>query len=731
MLDYSGIDISFSWSGWLFILLSILAITFSFWSYKETLPPVTAFKKNFLALLRSASLILALFILFEPLLNLTYQKEEPPVVAVMIDRSESMSIADSSGNRPTLIRNITHSEALKMLSGSHLLEYFGFSDALEPLRIEQLDSLSFDGAQTDIAASLESLKKKMSGRNFAATILLTDGQYNLGVNPASYASIYGFPVFTIGIGDPAEPKDIAITQVVYNDIVYLNNKIPVDVSMISFGYKGKPVSVQLMSDDKVIQTKYLNISDDGAVMRVAFDFQAEKIGLQKFVVRVSPLAEELTDKNNSKAFYIKVVKSKVNVCLISGSPGPDHSFLYKALSENPDINIKAFVEKKDGSFIEVTEPVTETAQGTIDCYIFNNYPTFNSDPGRFQSYVNAIQKDRRPFMLFCGTQLDPAKCLLLNDAVAAEIKPDFSLEESTVSPTLSLTGKNSVIMKVSDNAADAIEQWQELPPVWIGKLRVLPKEGSDVLARVDMTKATNVIRSRKDIPLIISRKTAQNKSIVVVPYGLWKSYFVMAGLRKSNTAYVSFISNSVKWVTTIDDTKPVIVTVSKNVYRNGEKILFNGQVYDEQYNPVNDASVKVKIMAGNRIHDIELEFAGNGRYTGQLNGLEVGDYEFEGEAIRQDMSLGKDRGKFAVEGFSIELLQTAMNENLLKAIAAESGGHYFAAAEFSDIEKYFNYPPLLIEVKKEIELWNKMVLLFILAGLLTIEWFLRKRADML
>jgi hypothetical protein len=711
--------------------LSIAAAAFSFWFYKDTIPPVTPFKKNLLASLRSVSLILVLFILFEPLLDLTYQKEERPLVAVLVDRSESMSISDSSGSRPSWVHQVTHSEILKKLSATHQIDYFSFSDALDPLRPGQLDSLTFGGSQTDIAAALESLKKKMLGKNFAAVILLTDGQYNLGVNPASYASVYGYPVYTVGIGDAAEPKDIAITQVVYNDIVYLNNKIPVDVSLVSFGYKGKPVSVQLLAEGRVIQTRYLNVPEDGTVLKASFDFQAEKTGLQKFVVSVSPLADELTDKNNSKAFYIKVVKSKVSICLISGSPGPDHSFLYKVLAENPDIHVKAFVEKKDGSFMDVTEPGGGKPAEAFDCYIFNNYPTSSSDMGRLQTYVHAIQNDRRPFMLFYGSQLDVTKYRLFSDAAPVEIKPDLSLDETLVYPSLSLTGKNSVIMKVTDNASDAVQQWQELPPVWIGKLNVIPSAGSDILARVDMSKATNVIRARKDIPLIVSKKTGQNKSIFVVPYGLWKSYFVMAGLRKTNTAYVSFISNAVKWLTTMEDTKPVIVTVSKNIYRNGEKVLFNGQVYDEQYNPVNDASVKVTIKAGNRIHDVALEFAGNGRYGGQLNGLEVGDYEYEGEAVRQDVLLGKDRGKFAVEDFSVELLRTAMNEKLLKAVAAESGGHYFAAQDFSDIEKHIQFQPLQIEEKKEIELWNKIVLLFVLAGLLAAEWFIRKRLDML
>jgi hypothetical protein len=711
--------------------LCAASVAFSFWSYKETIPPVTPFKKNVLAILRSFSFLIVLFILFEPLLSLTYQKKEDPIVAVLIDQSESMSITDPDCNRPETVKRILHEEVWRALFSKYQIEYYGFSDKINRFNESAKDSLSFKGNQTDIASSLESLKKQMTGKNFAAAIIVSDGQYNLGVHPVSYASTYGIPLFTVGVGDPVEPKDIAISQVIYNDVVYLNNKIPVDVSMVAFGYKGKPVSVQLISDGKVIQTRYLNVPEDGAVIKASFDFQVEKIGLQKFVVSVSPLTDELTVKNNSKAFFIKVVKNRLNIALISGTPGPEHSFLYKTLIESPDVHVKARIEKKDGSFVETAEGVAESSEEPVDAFIFNNYPTVNSDPAQFQKYVRAINDDRMPFLLFCGPQMDLNKFQQMKNAAPANIRLENTSDEIAVYPSLSLAGKNSVIMKVSENPSDAVQQWQELPPMWIGRFTAEPKEGSEVLVRVDMSRAGNMLRSRKDIPLILSKRTGQNKSLLVMPYGFWKSYFVMSGLGKSNAAYSGFLINAVKWLAAKDDSKPVIIQSSKNIYRNSEKILFTGQVYDEQYNPVNDAAVKVKVRSSKGIYDVGMESAGNGRYVGSLNGLEVGDYEFEVEAIRQDMILGKDRGKLAVEDFSVELLQTGMNEKLLRAMAVESGGQFFLPDDFSESAGAFNFQPLITDEKIEIDLWNKIALLFLLTALLSVEWFIRKRADML
>ncbi|MBL7994913.1 hypothetical protein JNM05_06025 [bacterium] len=730
-MGYSGVDINFSWSLWILLFLCIAAVAFSFWSYKETIPPASAIKKNLLASIRSLSIILVLIILFEPILDLTFQKEERPVIAVLVDQSESMGMVDKIADRQAAVRSVIRSETLQKLSDRYDIEYFTFSDDLKSASVIEIDTLFFNGSATDISSSLESLKKKMLGRNFAAAILITDGQYNLGVNPATYAAAYGYPVYTIGIGDPVESKDVSITHVAHNDIVYLNNKIPVDVSLTAFGYKGKSLSVQLLSENKVIQTKYVTIPDDGLALKAAFDFQAVKTGLQKFTIKVAAQQDELTVNNNSKSFFIRVLKSKVNVCLVSGSPGAEHSFLYKSLTENNDIQVKALVEKKDGSFIDIIEPNSDAMTAGYDGYIFNDYPTANSNHVQFQAYANSILQDSKPFMLFNGTQLDITRVQQLKEVLPVELKPDMTLDESLVYPMLTVTGKNSVVMKVSDNPADAVQQWMDLPPMWINKIDVTAREGSEVLARLDMARAGNALKSRKDFPLIVSKRTNKTKSIVVVPYGFWKSYFIMSGLGRNNIAYQSFIANAVRWLTTQDDTRSVIISTSKNIYRNGEKIIFSGQAYDEHYSPVNDASLKVQIKMPNRTYDVAMELTGNGRYEGSINGLETGDYDFEGEAIRQDVSLGRDRGKFAVESFSVELLHTNMNKKLLNSIASESGGQFFTPADFHAIMNIPPFHPLITEQRKQIELWNTVILLFMLTGLLTTEWFIRKKADML
>ncbi|MBX7152435.1 hypothetical protein K1X84_12390 [bacterium] len=726
-MEYSNFDLNFAGGLLLFIILSAAAVFFSFWTYKETIPPVSKFRRRFLASLRSLAMIVLWFILLEPVLQLTRNEEERPIVAVLIDASESMTIRDQGIDRKSLLQALLSSETLKQMESQNDVSFFSFGDDLREVSGQNLDSIQWSASQTDISSSLLDLKQKMIGKNFASVVLLTDGQYNIGSNPVTEAGLLGVPVFTVGFGSPVETKDILISQVLANEIAYLKSKIPVDVTIASFGFKKKRLTVNILHDNKIIKTQVIDAGDDGSVINVSFELEADTEGLQKYAVSVVPLSGELTDKNNTKSFFVKILKNKMNVLVISGAPGSDHSFLYQTLAVDPNMDVSALIEKKDGSFIQAGEQQNNEP----DCFIFNNYPTARSDLKTFQAYVNKITLEKKGWLVFYGLQTDLNKLQQLQAVSPVEWKSDPALDEANVSFNLSLSGKNGAILKVSDNPAETAKQWGELPPVWIARAMANPVPGSDVLARVDMSRVSNLIRMRKDIPLITTLKSGSSKSIAVSAYGLWKTQFIMNGLGRTNEAYQRFVQNAVRWLSTKDDSKQVIITSAKQLYRNGEKILFSAQVYDEQLHAVSDAEVKLKVTSENGTTDLQLDPVGNGRYEGSINGLNAGDYVYSGDAIRNETLIGTDKGKLTVENYSIELIQTSMNEKLLRSVAQESGGEYYSPDQFGDIIQRMKFKPLVYEKNEELELWNKTMLLFLFAGLVSLEWFIRKRSDMM
>lgn len=727
-MNYTAFDLAFSWPLILLIVLGAVVVAFSFWSYRETLPPVAAWKHMTLSLLRSFSLLLVLFLLFEPMLSLGYQETLKPIVAILVDTSESMSVRDAATDRPAILRKLLSNPQWKILAERADVEWYSIADRLRPL--VPSDTMTLTGHATDITASLETLKNDMIGRPLQATVVISDGRVNVGANPVSYAPLFGGPVFAVGVGESKEQKDVFIGQVIANETAYKESTVPADASISAFGYAGRRLSVRLLHNGREIQNRFVDAPEDGGQVRVPFDFKADEEGLQKYEIRIDRLDGELTDKNNEKAFFVRVLKNKTRVHLVSGAPGYDHSFLYQAMMDDPNVDVVAWVGKKNGGFMTGPEEAP-FKDGEADGYVLNHFPTANTSMSVFQRLASAILEGNKGVMVLYGPETDLKKLESLQPVSAVVWRPDKVLEEVAVPVALTLAGRYSALLKLSENPSETAGGWAEWPPVLISRVVAEPLPGSDVLAKADVSKLGRVLQSRGDLPLIVTRRTAKSKSLIVAAYGLGRTHLMAKGLGRSQDAYRTLVANGVRWISTMEDSKPVLITTSKRVYRRGERLLFSAQVYDDALRPANDAIVSLEVSGNETSVPLQLNALGNGRYESTLEGLPVGDYRFEGEGRRGDFSMGSDKGRFAVEAYSIELINTSLNEPLLKGLAAQSGGVYVGADSVDGLFGHFRLENQIIEHHIEIEIWNKMILLFLLAAALSAEWWIRKRNDML
>ena len=76
-----------------------------------------------------------------------------------------------------------------------------------------------------------------------------------------------------------------------------------------------------------------------------------------------------------------------------------------------------------------------------------------------------------------------------------------------------------------------------------------------------------------------------------------------------------------------------------------------------------------------------------------------------------------------------------MNVQLLRQLAARTGGEFYTPSDFPDIfGKLKNLPsfvPRDIHQTREVELWNWKYMLALVVLLFAVEWFVRKRSGML
>jgi hypothetical protein len=232
--------------------------------------------------------------------------------------------------------------------------------------------------------------------------------------------------------------------------------------------------------------------------------------------------------------------------------------------------------------------------------------------------------------------------------------------------------------------------------------------------------------------MIAWRSVSALKSVAVLGYGFQR--WTMQGA-DGQQVVDQFLSNVVRWLTTREDDRRVRVRPVKDVFLSSERALFSAQVYDDILQPVDDASVTVRIRSGNSEVAATLEPLGSGQFEGGFDLLEVGSYTYAAEVLAGGKSIGTVRGAFSVGGANVEFQETQMNWRVLEQIAEKTGGKYFHATHLAGLAEAVARSPRFqareVVRSSEFLLWNNEWSLAATLFCFALEWLLRKRAGML
>jgi len=700
----------------------------SYFVYRRTNPPAPTWLKTILTVLRFFSLAFILFILFEPLLKLSWQRKEKPIVAVLLDNSASMTLEDNGETRAQKAVSILGAEMFQNGSNDLNFEYYQFSHKLDPFLIDELDSVKFVSDGTDLATSLQQLQEQNINNYLSAIILLSDGINNLGENPIWTAEDLSLPIYPISVGEMLDKKDILISKITANQLAYANNEIPVDVTIKSTGYNRKKIKVDLLEKSKALDSKYIDLVDN-LESKIRLKFIPQEVGLQKYTVQIPALENELTSLNNRKNFYVKVLKSRIKILFISGGPGADFSFIKRTLDADPNIETDYWIAKKNQGFYQGNFSNDPSNLKKYDCVILQNYPPENYNDKILSVLKSVLDSEAIPLFFIAGNFIDFQKLSELKNLLPFAL-PVRENQEFETTPELVPMGLTHPVTRINDDELENQTIWQEVPPIFYALNNVQPYPGSEILLAAKPVQK-NIRLQNQQLPLLISQKVANNKSLAILGYGIWRWDLLMWGVGKTNLLFNQLLSNSVRWLINKEDNKTVRLKSDQEIYRNGQKISFFCQVYNENYIPLNGAEVRVQIFNEKDNYEILLSSIGDGKYEGELGALDGGEYKYKGSAHYKNILMGSDSGQFSVENLNLELLQTKIENDFLKQLAAKTGGQFIDDSNIDSLKEVLKFPVKTRIESREWQLWNKLVLLILVILLLSFEWFLRKRSGML
>lgn len=719
-----SIQLGFNTSTFIIILLAAAASGVAILFYRHTLPPIPRSKRIALTTLRAVALTLLLVLLFEPLLRVVTTSQQPPTFAVLVDQSKSMAITDKQGDRAAQVKDIIAHQSLEHIVPEGNIRYYSFGVDVNQQEEFTADSLKLNEDGTDISSALRALVEDKARFNIDAAMLLSDGSYNLGQNPLHEAERLGMPLYTVGIGDSSEQKDLLITKIITNDVVYNQTEVPVDVTVKSSGYKDETVEATLAEGGRELKRERLTLAEGTQEYAVHLSYVPEGEGTKKFTVRVSSLPGELTDVNNRKSFFAKVLKSKLQIVILGGSPSPDLAIVRQTLLENKNFSVQSRTQREQSGFYEGT--LTSAMVDSSDCIVLVGFPTSTTSGMTLDILRNALLTKNLPLLFINDPSVDRRKLLSIGSILPYTVGERSTGEQLAFMEPASSQRTNPILQVGPDGG---LEGWAKLPPIFITQSVYEAKPEATVLG---FTKINGV--PLQD-PLLLSRNINRQKSLAMLGYGIWRWRLMAQGSQETENLLATFLGNSIRWLTTRDDNRLVRVTPTKEAFTQGEPVEFVGQVYDASANPIENAQVRVTATSETKEYETLLQSFGNGRYEGSLEGLAEGDYTFKGVAEDEGQSIGADKGRFSVGELDLEFQDTRMNVSLLRQLAYRSGGTYRNPSEVGEIGNLLatqaSFAPKEVQEAREIELWNWKYVLALVILLFVIEWFIRKRSGML
>ena len=711
--------LSFSLNPWLLVVCAVVAAALTYWTYRRTVPRVSTARLAVLQGLRFAALFIVLFLLFEPIWRQFLRDERPPVLAVLVDDSQSLGLeAESEGQPLDLAATMRQTVGtLPPVDGQTRLFAFG-SDVRA---LDAADSLHFGGARTNIAQALDYVRDALQDQNLRGVLLISDGQYNTGRNPLYQAERYPVPIHTVAVGDTLRRRDLQIRRVTTNDIAYVEAELPVQIGLRAEGFSGEQVIVSLFRSGQLLGSSSVRLPEGTAEVPVDLTYTPSEEGLQQLSVTVTQLPGEVTYRNNSESFAVRVLKNKQRILLLAAAPSPDLATVRQLLQQDGNTEIVSFVQKGPRAFYEGAFRATLT---DFDLMVLVGFPGRGADAAALQRVARAAT-DGTPllFLLTRQTDLAAVRNALADVLPVSPQRNRTGFDEASFVATP--RGEQHPILEIPQRPTS----FGGLPPLLYNQSRWQASPDARVLATIDMRGV------QLDDPLLVIRRRTGSRSAALLGSGTWRWKNLPDDLDAYATFWPALFDNLTQWLTTPEDDRRVRVVPVQEIFGGGEAIQFTGQVYDESLNPVGDASVTMEVTApdGAR-YPYTMEAVGNGRYVLDVGTLPEGTYSYEASGTRNDVTLGTDNGSFAVGALTLEFKETRANAALLRQIAQRSGGQFFTPTALGTLPGALasdgTFTPVRFEEARETELWHLPIFFIIVVLLLTTEWVLRKRSGM-
>ncbi len=750
-LQQGNLSFAHGVSLWLFGLISLLVVAAVWLSYYRTTRPLSPVWKAWFIGLRSLTLILILFCLLRPVVNTRQVSPQDTYLAVLLDNSQSMTIADMDGrSRAAAAADaFLAGPVVDELAESFQLRSFAFDQTTRRVAPGESDGAPGEsGAGSAIGQALEAVAGQLDGLPLGGVVLVSDGADNSNSDPIIAARQLGnrrIPVFTVGVGQEDIPLDIGIVDVSAARTVLEGSVFTVTAALRHQGFAGQEVELAVLDGGATVSSEVVSLGAAGVSRRFSLEVTPERAERIVYELRVGVQPGEIITRNNSYRFLVdNTDKPPLDILYLEGHPRNEYKFIRRAVEDDESLRLATYLQTGPGKFYrQGIESPTELAEGfpgsretlyEYEAIILGDIEKefFNDDQLRMiEGFVaergGGLLKSGMVDEAFIGTPLvDILPVTLVEEnflpnPLRGGIRRGDHPSGELFIPRLTRNGEFSPLLRLAGEDAENRFAWSQLPQLQGVYVTGRIKPGAEVLLEHPALQYQN-----QALPVIVTQRYGSGRVLSLTTASTWRWQMMMDS---EDPSHETLWRQMLRWLA-VSAPDRVTLEFDREFYNIGDEVQVTARVLDEQYEPDNDASLWIQTTNPlDEITDTPMEWniEEDGIYRSSFIADQEGVFDLLVDVTSAVGEEGAEKQAAIVVTPSLrEFNNAGMDRGLLGRMAEAAGGSYFDLDEVGGLPEAIEFTPNAYSRETQIDLWDEPWLLALLVGLLCIDWMTRR-----
>ncbi|MDP6793899.1 MAG: hypothetical protein QGG00_00780 [Verrucomicrobiota bacterium] len=667
-----------------------------------------------LEVLRLVAVAMLAFTLLQPEFVRQMERTETPQVIILNDASGSMQTRDviSTNNiitRADWLDTQTRRAFWTPLEASSEVLSGAFAAPTDAATTNALGQAHEIG--TDLSDALGSVLRQQ--KNLKAVLLLSDGDWNLGLSPIGVAMSYrdeSIPVYSVVTGRDEPIPDLAMEEIAAPAYGLFGEQIAIPYTIQSHLQRDVATEVRLMNGTDRLAAKKVTLPANSR-FRDSIMWYPREVGEFNLRLEFPVEKDEQLRDNNTAAFHIAVRVVKLSVLVVDSQPRWEYRFLRNALARDPGVDLSCMLFHPNigpggGRDYLSAFPGSREMLTRYDVVFLGDVGVGKGQLSEKDAeLIKGLVEQQGSGLVFMPGRRGNHLSLMdspLNELMPVELddaKPNgVGLQNESVL-TLSSRGRGHLLTRFDADEMVNDQIWKMLPGFYWSAGVTRSRPGSEVLA-VHPERRNQFGR----IPLLAIRDAGRGKVLFMGTDSAWRW---RRGVE--DKFHYRFWSQIARWMAHkrhLAEKEGIRLSYSPETPNVGDRVFLQATVLDEAGFPLENGKVNGMIVSPTG-RDEQLELTetdgGWGVYSAELLPQEGGPFEITIEASEHDRKL---ETKLTVSLPKREKLGRPVNRAVLAEIASITGGESVNTDDLDEVIKRISVLPEPRSAEIRTRLWS-------------------------